>query len=344
MVKLEIAGKRLPSLYHVSQKNINGVILTPRVPDNEFIKWGIEDGKTKRVSFAKSIGKCLMGLGRNLLGQEFYVFEPDTSHTSEKVLLEHLVVPTKEMVPDCHITKEVWITCPIKLKYKMMIKVTKSSAEHKLVIHRNDTDEDVTTTLHDWEWERVLTPPEEIKEIFSKIHYGWRNPNTGKPFRTKEEFGGKEPEDVWRLATPDQTIKAEVGNCYDTVAISREYLKKAKKIQFRTFWMTLSNSKFDGTKYTEAPTHTFLIYWDTDDYWKWLEGSWGPFKHNEWQTKDPKELIKWIGTAMANMEKTEITVHELSTYPKYGCNMTEFERECRKGSVVMKCKPENTHG
>lgn len=340
MVKLEINGKRLPSLYHVSQKNINGVILTPRVPDNEFIKWGIEDGKTKRVSFAKSIGKCLMGLGRNLLGQEFYVFEPDTSHTSEKVLLEHLVVPTKEMVPDCHITKEVWITCPVKLKYKMMIKVTKSSTDHKLVVHRKDTDEDVTTTLHDWEYERVLTPVEEVQEIFSKIKYGLRDPKTNKPWRdTHDSTTENDYNTQWRLATPEQTIKCGVGNCYDTVAISREYLKKAKKIQTRTFFMVPTRGKF-----FDEPTHTFLIYWDTDDYWKWLEGSWGPFKHNDWQTKDPKELIKWIGTAMANMEKTEITVYELSTYPKYGCSMPEFEKECRKGSVVMKCKPENTHG
>ena len=32
------------NLFHISQKNLNGQILTPRVPNNEFVRWGIEDG------------------------------------------------------------------------------------------------------------------------------------------------------------------------------------------------------------------------------------------------------------------------------------------------------------
>lgn len=336
-MKVNFGNDSVPKLYHISEKNLNGKILTPRVPNNEFIKWGVEDGKTKRVSFARSIGKCLTGLGRNVLGKVFYVFEPDISPDKLK---SNIIYPTKDMVPDVHITHEVWVTCPVKLKYRMMIKVVSAGKEHTLIVHRKDTDTDYVGKPCDWEYERVLSPVEEIKNIFSKIRYGWRNPKTNKPFRTKEEFEGKQPDDVWRLGTPEQTISSEVGNCYDTVAISREYLKKAKGIQFRTFWMTLANSKFTGETYTEAPTHTFLIYWDTDDQWKWLEGSWGPYKNNNWNSKNPKDLIKWIGTAMANMEKTDVTVYELNGYPKYGCDMLEFETFCRKGSKVMTCKPE----
>jgi len=43
---------------------------------------------------------------------------------------------------------------------------------------------------------------------------------------------------------------------------------------------------------------------------------------------------------MANMEKKDIMTFELSSYPKYGCNMTEFEGFCRKGSKVGTYKPE----
>lgn len=338
-MKVNLGDTSTPNLFHISSKNLNGVVLTPRVPDNEFVKWGVEDSTTKRVSFARSIGKCLTGLGRNLLNQEFYVFTPDMEFTSEKTLKENIVFPTRSQVPDVHLTREVWVTTPVKLKYRMKIKVTGDYGSHELVVTKPDGTK-VVTHLHDWRYERIFTPVEEIKKIFSKIRYGWRNPKTNKPFRTKEEFEGKQPDDVWRLGTPEQTISAEVGNCYDTVAISREYLKKAKGIRFRTFWMTLTNSKFTGETYTEAPTHTFLIYWDTDDQWKWLEGSWGPFKNNNWNSKNPKDLIKWIGTAMANMEKTDVTVYELNGYPKYGCDMLEFETFCRKGSKVMTCKPE----
>lgn len=276
------------------------------------------------------------------IGTEMYVHTIDKDSVDVKTFHNYIVYPTRQQVPDVHLTGEVWVTCKVKLKLAYKIRITKIGDKHTFTATTADGKPFTKQELfvRDREYEIIKTPIEEIKKIFSKIRYGWRNPKTNKPFRTKEEFEGKQPDDVWRLGTPEQTISAEVGNCYDTVAISREYLKKAKGIQFRTFWMTLTNSKFTGETYTEAPTHTFLIYWDTDDQWKWLEGSWGPFKNNNWNSKNPKDLIKWIGTAMANMEKTDVTVYELNGYPKYGCDMLEFETFCRKGSKVMTCKPE----
>lgn len=338
-MKVNFGTRDIPKLYHISRKNINGATLVPRVPDNEYVKMGIEDGKTPRVSFSSSIKNCLRAIGKNYVGTEIYVFTIDLQDKDKGHLLKHITKPTKDQVPDVGLTSEVWITCPVTIKYLQKIKITSIGDKHTFKAKKTDGSE-YEGTLWDKEFEVVKTEIETIKDIFKNIHYGWRNPKTGKPFKTKEEFEGKQPEDVWRLASPDQTIKAEVGNCYDTVALSRSYLSDAKQIQFRTFFMTTADSKFDGKKYTEAPTHTFLIYWDTDDYWKWLEGSWGPFKNNNWKTKKPNELIKWIGTAMANMEKSDIVIYELSGYPKYGCDMTEFESFCRKGSKIMICKPE----
>ena len=105
--------------------------------------------------------------------------------------------------------------------------------------------------------------------------------------------------------------------------------------------MTLADSVFDGNHFTEAPTHTFLIYQSkVDNKWRWLEGSWGPFKNNDWKSSSPSDLIKWIATAMANTENKDIIVHELNSYPKYGCDMTEFERFCRQGNKVGVFHPE----
>ena len=184
-------------------------------------------------------------------------------------------------------------------------------------------------------------PVDRIRKIFSKIVYGLRDPKTNKHWRESHpSTKWQDYDSEWRLATPDQTIKAGVGNCYDTVAISREYLSNAS-IKFRTFFMATAGSVFDGKQFTEDPTHTFLIYQSkADGAWKWLEGSWGPFKSNDWKSTNPSDLIKWIATAMANMQKKGIVVYELNSYPKYGCDMTEFERFCRQGNKVGVFHPE----
>lgn len=337
-MKVNFGKDSVPKLYHIARKSMDGKELEPRIPDNEYIKWGIEDGKTKRVSFASSVKRCLRAIAGMPVGTEMYVHTIDKDSIDDKTFRNHIVYPTRQQVPDVHLTSEVWVTCKVKLKLAYKIRITKIGGKHTFTATTADGKPFTKQELfvRDREYEIIKTPIEEVKEIFSKIHYGWRNPETNKPFRTKEEFKGKQPSDVWRLGTPEQTISSEVGNCYDTVAISREYLKKSKQIQFRTFWMTLANSKFDG----QTDTHTFLIYLDTDDYWKWLEGSWGPFKNNDWFSNNPRDLVKRIGTAMSSIEKTDIVVYELNGYPKYGCDMFEYESFCRKGSKVMTCKPE----
>ena len=253
-------------------------------------------------------------------------------------LKANIIFPTKEQVPDVHITHEVWVTTHVRLKYRMKIKVIAPGDEHTLAVKRRDTGQDYVGHPREWLWQRVLTPIEEIKGIFSRIKYGLRDPKSNKPWRESHpSTRWQDYDSEWRLATPEQTIESGVGNCYDTVAISRDKLSSTDRIQFRTFYMCI-----DKDDRMELPTHTFLIYWDTDDYWKWLEGSWGPFKNNDWQTKNPQELIKWIATAMANMEGKDIVVYELSSYPQYGCDMTEFERFCRQGNKVGVFHPSQT--
>lgn len=336
-MKVNFGTRTVPKLYHISRKNINGTTLVPRVPDNEYVKMGIEDGKTPRVSFSSSIKNCLRAIGKNYVGTEIYVFTIDLQDKDDGKLLKHITKPTKDQVPDVGLTGEVWVTCPVKVKYLQKIKITSIGDKHTFKAKKSDGSE-YEGTLWDKEFEVVKTEIETIKDIFKNIRYGLRDPKTNKPWNeSHENTRWQDYDSEWRLATPEETIKSGIGNCYDTVAISREYLKKAKGIQFRTFFMVDKNGGF-----MDCPTHTFLIYWDTDDQWKWLEGSWGPFKNNDWVSKNPEDLIKWIGTAMANMEKTDIQVFELSGYPKYGCDMVEFESFCRKGSKIMTCKPEKS--
>ena len=60
-------------LYFLSNTNMDQSLLQPRIPNNYLVKNGYEDDKTKRICFAPSIDKCLMGLSRNLKGERLCV-------------------------------------------------------------------------------------------------------------------------------------------------------------------------------------------------------------------------------------------------------------------------------
>ena len=64
-------------LYFISQDDLDGQTLEPRVPDNFFTKKGFEDSKTPRVCFAPTIDQCLMAISQKCDGIEFYVFSPE---------------------------------------------------------------------------------------------------------------------------------------------------------------------------------------------------------------------------------------------------------------------------
>lgn len=135
-------------LYHLSSRNMDGKTLVPRVPDNEFVRWGVEDGKTKRVCMGRSVGKCLVGIGRNLAGQIMYVHVPDSTIPSDKI-----VYPTRKQVPDVHLTHEVWVMKNVKLKLIGKIKCIKRAKKHTLEFVRKDNGEKYIGHPTEWEYE-----------------------------------------------------------------------------------------------------------------------------------------------------------------------------------------------
>lgn len=110
------------NLYHLSEENLDGVTLIPRIPDNFMTRKGYEDNKTKRISFSKSINGALMGISSNLTGKIFYVHEP-VNNTRLKIK-----EITDDDVPDASITGEVWVLNRTKLKHVKTIKVTDSKS------------------------------------------------------------------------------------------------------------------------------------------------------------------------------------------------------------------------
>jgi RimJ/RimL family protein N-acetyltransferase len=143
LINLYESAKNESELYCISQEDLDGQTLEPRVPNNFFTKNGYEDGETPRVCFTPSVDQCLMAISQKCEGIEFYVFKP------EEVPEENIYKPTVEEVPDSEITDETWITCPVKLKKVGKIKVLGDSGLDGHPFNYGDK----TAELYDWDWE-----------------------------------------------------------------------------------------------------------------------------------------------------------------------------------------------
>lgn len=142
-------------VYHLSQSNLDGKTLSPKVPDNFLTKNGYEDSKTSRVCFAKSIDGSLRGLSQNLTGREYFVHIPDGKY--------NVYIPSTKEVPDAKITSEVWIKEPVKLKCIGKIKVIKDKGEDGIPYKYGDN----TAELYDWEWKWIekMNESSNLKEF-----------------------------------------------------------------------------------------------------------------------------------------------------------------------------------
>lgn len=117
---------KIPSskkLYHLSETNLDGNILHPRVPNNYMTNNGYEENKTPRVCFSTSIEGSLIGMSANLKGKTFYVHEL-ISYNNLKIKENKDIL---NMVPDANLTKETWVLNPVKVKCVSKIKVTDSN-------------------------------------------------------------------------------------------------------------------------------------------------------------------------------------------------------------------------
>lgn len=133
------------SLFFLSDKNMDGKTLTPRVPNNFLIKNGYEDNKTPRVCFAPSIDQALMAISRNLKDEELYVHQP------KNVNKKSIYKPSIKEVPDVKITGEIWYTEPVELECvgKILITADDGKDGHKYTYGNN------TAELYGWNWERI---------------------------------------------------------------------------------------------------------------------------------------------------------------------------------------------
>ena len=132
-------------LIFLSENNMHGHTLTPRIPKNFFTDNGFEDNKTKRVCFAQSIDKCLLGLSMNCKGKVFYVHFPVGDYSP--------YYPTKAQVPDVELTGEVWVCKPVKIECVGKIKVISSDG---LPGRKYTYGNGIEAELFGWKWKYIM--------------------------------------------------------------------------------------------------------------------------------------------------------------------------------------------
>lgn len=160
-------------LYFLSDIDLDGKTLQPRIPSNYFTKNGYEENRTSRVCFSPSIDQCLMGLSQNLKGREFYVHIPYYDQEIE------IYKPTKDEVPDCKITGEVWVKDYVKVNCIGKIRVVKDKdlPGHKFKYGDKEAE------LYDWEWEWIEKFKTPLNESPSTLDPNHKTKKTNKKFK-----------------------------------------------------------------------------------------------------------------------------------------------------------------
>ena len=150
----------------------------------------------------------------------------------------------------------------------------------------------------------------DLKAFYKIVEYGF-------VIDKRDIRPDKDEDECWRSGTYKSLILHKKGVCYDTTIMSDHFLTQWKiphKVVF--FWD-------GGNKCNDHPTHLTCIYQENGE-WKWLEGSWGSFKNNDWHAKTDKELIEWITKACANSWKRSAFSGIIEKIPVDGTCMIEF--------------------
>lgn len=164
-----------------------------------------------------------------------------------------------------------------------------------------------------------INSPEDLKEFYKDCKYSLID---GVPDNETDW------EQDWRLLSTDQILKNKVGICYDTAIMDNEFLTKWGIKHLLLFGQTKRSLSDD---YNDDPTHMFNVYYDQKEKcWKWLEGSWGDFKDNDWKQSNLDTLIKNIGKALANDQGQIYLISVITKVPHPGMNMREFHHYMKK--------------
>ena len=133
-------------LYFISDIDLDGKKVNPRIPKNFFTENGYEDNTTLRICFAPTIRQALMGVNNSKSGKTYYVYSPENMNSIKNAI----VSPSSNLVPDVKITNEIWVTKPVTLKKVKAIKTTTVIEKPHKFNYGNNIAE-----LYEWKYEEV---------------------------------------------------------------------------------------------------------------------------------------------------------------------------------------------
>lgn len=164
-VVAESVNSQLLNLFFISsEEDLHETEMTPRIPKNYMTENGYEDNKTPRISFSTSIDGCLMGLGKNVSNQVFYVYQPVGKYK--------VITPTIDQVPDVKITKERWICEPVKLVRVGKIRAIDENGPHDDGIpYTYGKNGEHEAKLYHWGWKWIKQFEYDLNEsaTFSQV-------------------------------------------------------------------------------------------------------------------------------------------------------------------------------
>ena len=133
--------KDIPKLYMVSEKDIDGEILTPHIPDNFFTEYDFADTHQERVPFYPSIEQALSADPEIQANKIYNIYVPAEDFD--------FIRPEIDQIPQVYITGEAWITHPIKIKKIGNLKVMKELLKPELTFEYGDGN---SATLKNWQY------------------------------------------------------------------------------------------------------------------------------------------------------------------------------------------------
>lgn len=143
-----------------------------------------------------------------------------------------------------------------------------------------------------------------------------------KQFYKDCKYDNEVSEQNWKLLSTDQILANKIGICYDTAIMDNEFLTRWGVKHLLLFAYTKRSQNDD---HDDDPTHMFNVYYDQNQKcWKWLEGSWGDFKDNNWRQNNSDTLIRNIGKALANSNGQTYFISVITKVPPFGVNMRDF--------------------
>ncbi len=309
-------------VFHVSTKSdFDGRIFQPRVPeyldpydpnDNYF-----EDNTSPRVCFSSSIEGALNGIMVHMERDTPERFDKMYVYIPEKPFKDYKHKTTKQLIDekkvwDANVTREVWITEPVRMKLYGTIRVDQVSAMKMKSTVKNAKNEKHHRRYFTFKWHWIVPP--SVLEKSTRFDYStdkiveWLS-NDLKKFKYGLIRNGRlmtgnvsdaDYNKYWVYHSAQEVDEAGGGNCYDMVEYEANYLK-SYGVSYKTYFMsftTTTNKPINTHTICVVPYEGKFIY--IEQAFKRVTDEWGHMRRRTFDTLN--EIFQYVAECAADAE------------------------------------------